>query len=364
MKNTLNTNININLIKIQFLKKTHTKAKIDYDRKIKMYDFFSINEIKICEIIKKIPYYYNNYNILIQCDFLNAGKVYDNSRIIEKINMTNNNLNQKYLLFQYKISDNDNVHIELDEYLFTLHTPKLFISSILNLFPYLLDKLLQLNNKNICFFNLCPENILISQKEGFKLILQNFETSLLVKNLNETYISQILERINNYTYKPLEVHVLFYLIKNDDLQVTNEMVEEICTNFINDMDILSFFSQKYKESYKIACIDSLQKYIHMSKTKIIEEILEYNYTWDNYSLSILFLHIIGNIIRVFSLKNTFMNDFLFLLLKNISPNPLKRETFENTKKKFDELFYKYTSWSFINDLSLEKMNKLHEYISK
>ena len=43
--------------------------------KITVYDFFSINEIKIGEIIEEIPYYRNYYDILTDYDFIDIGKI-------------------------------------------------------------------------------------------------------------------------------------------------------------------------------------------------------------------------------------------------------------------------------------------------
>ena len=41
--------------------------------KIRLYDFFSINEAKICEKVKEIPYFQNHYIILYNYDEIKAG---------------------------------------------------------------------------------------------------------------------------------------------------------------------------------------------------------------------------------------------------------------------------------------------------
>ena len=97
------------------------------------------------------------------------------------------------------------------------------------------------------------------------------------------------------------------------------------------------------------------------KSDIIHDILSYSDTWDNYSLSIIYLHVIGTIIKVFSLKNNFMNQFLTLLIKNIHPNPLKRENLKETQQNYENL-YRVTKWGFISELSCNKMKKLHELL--
>jgi hypothetical protein len=54
-----------------------------------------------------------------------------------------------------------------------------------------------------------------------------------------------------------------------------------------------------------------------------------------------------------------MNKFTLLLIKNIHPNPLKRETLQETSENFDNLF-ENADWTFINEFSNEKMKKMYD----
>ena len=78
----------------------------------------------------------------------------------------------------------------------------------------------------------------------------------------------------------------------------------------------------------------------------------------NSVISILFLNIVGNMSRVFSLKDNFITKFSILLSKNITPDFSKREKLKRTIERFDELFEEYPDWSFINSISDEKMELL------
>ena len=87
----------------------------------------------------------------------------------------------------------------------------------------------------------------------------------------------------------------------------------------------------------------------MPKERIIMDILNYANTWDNFSLSILYLHIVKNTIEFFSLSNKaeFLDEFSFLLIQNISPNPMKREPLAKTHIRFETLYETYMDWNFI-----------------
>ena len=348
-------NINISLITNQI---TNNRKKInnidEYNNEknqtnIACYDFFSMNQIKISEILTKIPYFSNYYDIFVNYDFVDIGRI--GEKIIENVG-----LDLKYIVFNY----NDEKRIGFLDFLFNLSFGnKKFIFSILNTYTNLLNNLIKLNQNGVCFFELCSENIVFSPNSS--PFLTNFSNSLIISDLNTSYIQNIVKNISNYTYKPLEIHVLFYLIVNDEKTLSLSFIQDICINYVKTMDILSLFSQNYKESYEKACVETLKKYINKPKLVIISDILNYSQYWDNYSLSILYLHIIGNISNFFSLKGTFMNKFTLLLIKNIHPNPLKRETLQETSENFDKLF-ENADWTFINEFSNEKMKKLYDLL--
>ena len=127
---------------------------------------------------------------------------------------------------------------------------------------------------------------------------------------------------------------------------------------------MGLFSQTYRDNFKTSCIEILKKYINIPKKDIINDILTFSKTWDNYGLSILFLNIVGNMSRVFSLANNFITKFSILLSKNINPIPSKREELHETIRKYNELFTEYPDWSFINSISDEKMELLIEKLMK
>jgi hypothetical protein len=302
-----------------------------------------------------MDYYSNNYAVVNDYDYVNISQL--SEKYIDKLNLTNN---QKYLIFKYK---NEN-YVPFNDFLFNLPNPKLFIFHVIESFSYILKNLVELNNNNICFLNLSPQNIVFNLDCGEKPILRNFQLSLYISNLNQSYITNIINKLEDYTYKPLEVHVLFYLIKNDFNTMSYSLVEEISEMFIKKLSILNFFSEKYKESYKNSCISILKKYINKPKNEIIEDILDNNDKWDGFSLSVLYLHIFHNISRVFSLKQTFINKIIIELSKNIHPDPVMRSSLENMLEKFNKLFNTENDWSYINNLSCDMMPTLFDILDK
>lgn len=280
------------------------------------------------------------------------------SEYTEKLDIVlNTKNNDKYFLIEYN-NNNNSIQIDFNVFLFNLPSPKLFIFNILESYSYLLDSLILLNSKKICFFDLCPENIIFNEK--YKPLLKNFQFSVLIDSLNIEYIEKIIGKIINYTHKPLEIHLLFYLVANNEISISHSLIETICKNYIDNMSILCFFSQKYIEEYKKECEKFLKKYINKPTKEIIQDIVSYYDKWDNYSISIIYLHIFGNILKVFTLKDTLINKITISLSKNIHPDPSKRETLQNSQNLYNLLFCQFTDWSFINNISPKKINTLYK----
>jgi len=347
----MNKNINISLLNNHFFIKKREKPINDlYVTKINKYNFFSLNEYNISGEIKKIPYYFNYYLVVEDYDYINISEIDDDD--IKKIS------DYKYLDFKYKKQD----IVEFSEYLYDINNPKLFILTNIQSFTDLLNSLIQLNENNICFFNLSPENIVFNLDCGENIFIHEFKLSINLSKLTPNYMSKIIEELDNYTYKPLEVHILFYLIKNDMSSISYNFIEEICNNFVNNLSIMTLFSESYRENYKKTCVEYLKKYINKLKNEIIIDILSYNNKWDIYSLSIIYLHIFGNVVRVFSLKGTFINKIINELSKNLHPNPQNRNTLKETKEIFNKYINEYNDWSFINKLDYDKMSNLFKIL--
>ena len=355
----MNTNIKIsNAYKHFFLhtEKNNVSAKsINYNSQIVVYDFHSINEVNISNKIKKIPYYSNNYCIVEDYDFINICQL--NEKYIENINLTHEN---KYIVFKYK---NNNL-VEFNDFFFTIRNPKNFILNTIESFSYLLRGLIQLNENNICFLNLSPKTIVFNLDCGEKPFIQNFQQSILVSKLNETYITNIINNIDDFTHKPLEIHILFYIIKNELSTISYIFIEEICDIFIRNLTVLDLFPYQYKVSYKASCLEYLKKYINKSKTYIINDILEQHDKWDVYGFSLLYLHLFGNISRVFCLKQPFITKILAELFKNINPNPSRRSSLQKLLQQWSTFLCDENDWSFVNKISSNSFTKLLNILEK
>jgi hypothetical protein len=145
----MNTNIELSGLKRHFFCETAKNTKNNKNKtKIVNYCFYSINEVSISNKIKKIPYYSNYFSVIEEYDFINISTIRE--KVMEKVALLDEN--KKYLLFQYK-----NYLLTFDDFLLQFKYPKILILHVMNTFSYLLQSLIQIQDKNLCFFQFHSE---------------------------------------------------------------------------------------------------------------------------------------------------------------------------------------------------------------
>ena len=115
------------------------------------------------------------------------------------------------------------------------------------------------------------------------------------------------------------------------------IIETIINDYITNNFILNIFGKIIVDSYKESSILYFKKYINQNYDYILNDILKYVHTWDNYSLSILFLRILISTHKTIKIQNKFIILFMKLLVNNIHLNPSMRLTIDKTNELFDNL---------------------------
>ena len=248
--------------------------------------------------------------------------------------------------------------------MFNFTSIKKLILDNINAFQHLLYGLHILNDKNICFFNISPKNIVFLESYREKPVLTNFKCSLNINKLDFEQISNILNKIEDFTYQPFEIHILYYFVKHKMETISYTFIEEFCEEFVDNLNILKLFSENYKKTYKELCVQTMRKYINRSQEEIVNDILERNDKWDIYGISTLFLHIFGCISRVFSLKGTFISKITIELTRNIHPDSDKRMSLDETLNVFNKYLNEELDWKFVNNLDNNKLPQLFDELSK
>ena len=175
-------------------------------------------------------------------------------------------------------------------------------------------------------------------------------------------ITKVKEKLTQYFYTSgiytpwcLEIHLLNYLLNNNPNPTKIELNELAYRFLYGDEDlpdgnktILLQFSKKFIDNYFKLCEKQLLSYMNLTFEKKVEKILKSFKTWDNYALSIAFLHLLKPLFKMEEgfKKSALMIFWTQLLLENIHPNPEKRNSIENTIIMFNKFFFENHDYSF------------------
>jgi hypothetical protein len=355
----MNRNINKNVIQvsnIQLFCLERKKRPLKKEQQVIVpLSVLSSNEATICEEIEQIPYYHCFFDILHECEELTFERVEE--RVFEKLDLSTD-----YYLFKY----NNRHAVDLIDFLYSSTSIKKLLLYILDAFDHLLNGLSLLWKNDICYLNVSPRNILFL---GEKPMWSNFKYSLQLQKITKTttdpsYVCDILQCMDDFTYMPFELHLLYYVTNSPIVNESESFVTEFCDEYVEKMDVLRFFSSTFKENYKNLCMKQMMStYLHRDKEYIVRDILNRIDKWDIFGFSLIYIHLFACIIHTYSLKHTFLNQMLTSLLVNLHPDSSKRMTIEDTRKTFANHFDQ-ADWTFMNHIDVHINATLFEEFSK
>ena len=177
-----------------------------------------------------------------------------------------------------------------------------------------------------------------------------------------------------YVYAPeyyiwsLEIHYICYLV-NKNKEPTSEELKEICKKYVDGNKALQRnFSPNFKKKYLEKCIKQLEKYNKLQYDDRIDKLLGYWKTFDNYSLSIMYLKFLHYININGFIDNQFIIFFSKLLLRNIDPNPDNRLSMVETIHTFNTFLYQKNinnikTFEQLTDSFIENREELNKEIT-
>ena len=303
------------LLPVNFKEKRIIKK--EYCARMAPRDFFLSNELSIYTLLQDIK----NFYIFETAEKITYNELDENSPSELSIEIDESN----YYLLRYPIRNFNSLFVILK----TLEKAPL-IQFVMNSYEKLLYSINILIDKNIIHNNISYETICVD--EDMETFLINFGLSINLNIYTIDYIKQFLLVYNpNYSYWSMEFHILSYMLTNKI-----ECISKIKLDIIIE-DVISYMSLDLsnKKKYISESIHFYSKYVNKPISYIVQDILIYKNTWDNFTLSILFLDILSE----FDTANTFIVNFKQILKLNTHPIPKIRLTIQNTIESFTKLCY-------------------------
>ena len=305
-----------------------------YISKLHKKNYHVVNEYNVGKMVAKILLYNYYFAPVVNMCSIDIAKIDKRERDMCRV-ITRSTTNSEFVIMKMPYIKN----INLIRYITNPNIEKKeIITYILDSYKFLLNSLMILNMSGIVHFDFKIPNILIETKTKTPLII-DFGLSIPTASLNSKTYSKYFYTYNaSYYIWPMDVHIISYVI-NVNSVLTYEDLSVLVNTCIDSNPALKIFSDDFVKRFRETAMSVYKKYINMSSIDIVNELIENHNTWDNYSLSIMFLSLINFISYDGFTDNKLIKDFSEILLLNIHPNAKKRLSFEETKNKYNKLFF-------------------------
>ncbi len=312
---------------------------MNYVSKLQKQDFSADNEIFIGKILTDAygkatgkPLENNFAPVISSCPVniasIQAKDINDCTVIKKSEDPTN------FILMRIRFIDME----DFDNYILKNANANLIVLTLIKGFNHLLKSIQLLINVNIVQFDLKGQNIVFDNKKTLPIII-DYGLSLPMDKIDTaTMYNYFYIFAPEYYVWPLEVHYINLL-----LHITSEptmaQLRDLAKRYTKSNAALEAFSPKFRNNYEILCLQTLQEYTELSFKDRIKTAIKAWTTWDNYSLSIIYLKFIFYLTRAKnnkSLDNSFVKFMTKLIVMNIHPNFKRRLSIKATINRFDE----------------------------
>ena len=338
-----------------------------YASKIQRMSSSAKNEIQIGNILKNINGYENHFAPIIKHCQLDIAKI-KNNKSKTNCSIIKKSKSKDFILMKLRFING----IDFIDYLINQKNSIQIIDNIINSYNHLVRSCQMLVNKSVLHYDIKGTNILFDIDKQHPLLI-DFGLSI---DMSKKYTQKFLKSMfyvyaPQYYIWPLEIHYLSYLI-NKTKEPSNDELKEIANLFVKQNTALQKnFSKDFLEKYNDLCLKQLVKYNEIKFDERINKIMKYWKTFDNYSISIMYLKFL-KVINVDGFKNNkFIIFFSELLLQNIHPNPDKRLSLINTIHTFNAFLYEknlknITTFAELTDGIVKNRQEINEnlYLQK
>ena len=303
----------------------------DFATKLQVKSFNSNNEIKIGSMISVRPSYELFFSPVISSCNINIRNAENGE--ISKCKIVRD-YRSKYIAMDMPYID----HVTISD-IVEKNQASDIILTLFESYKYLLMGLEKLRQLNIVHYDIKLENILFLKTTSDPRII-DFGISIPIDDLNDDNMKKYF-----YVYSPsyyvwcMDINIINFLLHETNDDLTYEDAMSIANLYVASNRALLLYSQDFINQFLDLCVIQVKKYVGRPKNDVIQELIGHSKTWDNYSLSIIYLRIIAMLFPADEHKNTFIVLMSQILLTNIHPDPLRRISPNDTLSQFEDIYF-------------------------
>jgi serine/threonine protein kinase len=331
--------------------KNKPKSKEEYIIKIQQKEETSENETLIGKKIMTIKNYKNYFAPILETENINIKSI-DDDEEIEKCDIIHNNKDPKakYESEKIKYVGKDTL---IKYYLKILSNYK-FINIFIENHIILLEALEKLESAQIIHYDLKENNVMIQDTDKRPIII-DFGLSIdATKPMESSFYSYYTQ------YAPWCIDIIFlsYMVNEvgkdwKTKSITANNIKIIINDFFENNPInKKLLIEDERNYWKTKLINYFNVFINKPWKTLYDELVKYCFTWDNYSIIIMYLFMIYELKLIQYSSNTFFYDYINLLKKNLMTTPNERTTPTILKHK---ILKKFNSIQIIKVQDLKKI---------
>ena len=322
--------------------------KTRYISKVQYNDKSSNNEIYISKIIKNINNYNNFFAPIVSSCNVDVNRIDKDLKDIygETCGIYNKekSKNKPFIMLSIPFIEDGNFNKNI-----TASKKKTAFINLIDSYKHILNALILLNHYNIVHYDLKSDNILFNKIKNQPIII-DFGLSINFNQIKKliggkqklTPEAEKLLSDKFYVFAPdyylwcIEIHTICYLLDSSNNIIDDNSIKVICIEYVENNKAFKMFDSSFTQKYTESCINFLSQYKGKTRDQVIISLLDFHHTWDNFSISIMYLKLLFNILKFQT--NSIILFFYEVLLININPNPNKRLSPNETLVKLFDLY--------------------------
>lgn len=302
-----------------------------YVTKIQRKKSTSERETNIGKIIQTIPNYSQYFAPVIETCEIRMGTIDANQ--IKKCEFIDNNTaySSNKILYVGKYTLADYLLYVFQKY------PKNFFRELSKTYKDLLMDISKLNDSGIIHFDLRENNILCRDKDGRPIVI-DFGLSLTTDIMENDKKSAFFTYGPDYFSWCFDISFLCYIIqylKETDVVTESISIKIIDSYFLENTGIIELLTDDEKNTYKKNLTEFVKSFENRVVQEVIQELYKYKNSWDNYSVSAIYL----TILKMMEIPpSPIVNRFVLFLKDVLLSTPDKRPTSKDSKQMYEKIF--------------------------
>lgn len=306
-----------------------TSNVYDTVTKVQAADRAALNEIRLGKIIKTLPGYERFFGVALKSCPVLTSQI--SSEVIKQCDVIKGV--RKLLLITFSYIPN----VSMQQVAMASLQRREDIYVVLHSYSLLLRSLKRLNDANVVHLDLKAENVLYDAVYHLPVII-DFGIAIDMSSLAPgTWKEAFYTFTPDYYIWPPEVQFIAYLLHVNGSPSEHE-IDLFAREIAYNNKALDGLPSSFRSNWAAMLAIRYRRYVGMAPSEVIERLITFWPTWDNYSLSIMYLRFMYDWQSMSSSNNEFFSLLLGIFLFGIHPDPDMRYTPDKSLSEYARIF--------------------------